>query len=129
MSRARPKVLVVDDQRVLASLCGIILRQAGFDVIVAYSGEEAIQAASSYAPDLVLSDVAMGGMNGVDAVIKILESKPDCKVLMMSGQASTMDILAQARVKGFNFETLAKPFPPPILIAHISRMLTPASCP
>jgi CheY-like chemotaxis protein len=129
VSQAKQKILVVDDYEVVASTLAIILRQAGFETVAAYSGEEAVKTAFSYAPDVLLSDFAMGGMNGVDTAIKILNFHPNCKVLLIAAQTATRHIQEEARAKGFNFEVLEKPIPPPELIESISQLLTSGSLP
>ena len=129
MSPTKGKILVVDDYKRVASTLEIILKQAGFETVVASSGEEAVSVALSFAPDVVLSDFALGGMNGVEAAIKILNFQPNCKVLLLAVQSATMDIQEEARAKGFNFEVLTKPVPPPELIESISQLLTSGSLP
>jgi CheY-like chemotaxis protein len=123
VSPTKRKILVIDDYARVASTFEIILKQAGFETVVASSGEEAVSVALSFAPDVVLSDFAMGDMNGVETAIKILNFQPNCKVLLISGYAGYIDIQAKLRARGFNFEVLAKPIPPPELLAKISQIL------
>jgi CheY-like chemotaxis protein len=123
MRNKRHKILVVDDEHVIASTLATILGYQGYDTATAYSGEEAIQVACSFQPNFILSDVMMGAMNGVEAAIEILRTLPKCKVLFISGNAGYPELLGNARAKGFNFEVLAKPIPPPELLAKISQIL------
>jgi CheY-like chemotaxis protein len=116
------RVLVVDDNRDVAALLTIILGHYGYETATAYSGEEAIQLAASFQPQFILSDVIMGGMNGVEAVLEILPALPHCKVLFISG-AGYMGPLEKARLKGLNFELLQKPFSSRELLDRISRIL------
>jgi CheY-like chemotaxis protein len=60
-------------------------------------------------------------MNGIEAAIRIRESLPKCKVLLFSGQAATADLLENARLRGHEFEILAKPVHPQDLLAKLSR--------
>jgi len=113
------KVLVVDDERMIASTLALILNQAGFDASAAYSGTEAIDAAKSTRPDLIISDVSMPGMNGIDAMILIRAFLPACKILLISGQTSVINLLQCARERGYDFELLAKPIHPSILIEKL----------
>jgi len=101
----------------------MIFESQSYETATAYSGEEAIQVAGSFHPDCIVSDVMMGAMNGIEAVIKILSVLPRCKVLFVSGSAAYCDLLRDARAKGFNFEVLQKPVPPPELLARISQVL------
>jgi CheY-like chemotaxis protein len=116
------KILVVDDERAIAETLALILGYQGYETATAYSGEEAIQLASSFQPDCIVSDVVMGSMNGIEAAIEILGIFPRCKVLFISGNAGYGNLLEKARAKGFDFELLLKPVPPPELLARIEQI-------
>jgi DNA-binding response OmpR family regulator len=115
----KPRVLVADDERVIADTLAMILNQSGFQARVAYSGEKALELASEFRPDMLISDVIMGGLNGIDAAIKIREILPAIKILLFSGQAATADLLEKARMQGYEFEILAKPVHPQDLLAKL----------
>jgi len=112
----RPKVLVVDDERVIADTLAMILNQSGFQARAIYSGEGALEMASSFEPDMLISDVIMADLNGIDAAIRIKELLPKIKILLFSGQAATADLLDNARKQGYEFEILAKPVHPQDLL-------------
>ena len=116
-----PKVLVVDDERVIADTLAIILNQHGYDASAVYTGEEAVEAARAITPDLIISDVVMKDMDGIEAAIRIRQFLPGCKILLFSGQAATADLLESARAKGHEFEILAKPVHPQDLLAKLQR--------
>lgn len=116
---AKPKVLVADDERVIADTLAIILNQSGFDATAVYSGEKAVETAQSLKPDMLISDVIMTDLNGIDAAIKIREMLPSCKILLFSGQAATADLLDRAQGQGHQFEILAKPVHPQDLLAKL----------
>jgi CheY-like chemotaxis protein len=118
-NQAKPKVLVADDERVIADTLAIILNQSGFEATAVYSGEKAVEAAKLLKPDMLISDVIMTDMNGIDAAIKIRKLLPECKILLFSGQAATADLLDRARVQGHEFEILAKPVHPQDLLARL----------
>lgn len=118
-SGARLKVLVADDERVIADTLAIILNQAGFDAKAVYTGLAAVDAAKVTPPDLLISDVIMPDMNGIDAAIRIRTMLPKCKILLFSGQAATADLLESARKQGHEFEILAKPVHPQDLLAKL----------
>jgi CheY-like chemotaxis protein len=124
MLNNRHKILVVDDERAIASTLAVILQHRGYVTATAYSGEQAVQMAFSFQPDCIVSDITMGAMNGVEAAIEILDALPQCKVLFISGNAGYGDLLGKARAKGFDFEVLAKPVPPLELLARISQILS-----
>ena len=115
-NRIKPKVLVVDDERVIADTLAMILNQSGFDARATYSGEKAVELASSFVPDMLITDVIMADLNGIDAAIKIRALLPNVKVLLFSGQAATADLLEKARAHGHEFEILAKPVHPQDLL-------------
>lgn len=115
----KPKVLVADDERVIADTLAIILNQSGFEATAVYSGEKAVEAAQELRPDMLISDVIMTDLNGIDAAIKIREILPSCKILLFSGQAATADLLERAQEKGHQFEILAKPVHPQDLLAKL----------
>jgi len=118
---AKPKVLVVDDERVIADTLAIILNQSGFDASAVYTGTAAVERARSVRPDLIISDVIMPDMNGIEAAINIRKFLPECKILLFSGQAATADLLEAARSQGHEFEILAKPVHPQDLLAKLRR--------
>lgn len=115
----KPKILVVDDERVIADTLVIILNRNGFEATAAYSGESAVEMAQSIHPEMIISDVIMNDMNGIDAAIQIRSMLPKCKILLFSGQAATADLLEKARNQGHEFEILAKPVHPQDLLMHL----------
>jgi CheY-like chemotaxis protein len=116
---AKPKVLVADDERVIADTLAMILNQSGFDAQAVYSGEKALELASTLQPDMLISDVIMADLNGIDAAIRIRALLPDIKILLFSGQAATADLLEKARADGYEFEILAKPVHPQDLLSRL----------
>ena len=116
---ARPKVLVADDERVIADTLAMILNQSGFNARAVYSGEKAVELASTFEPDMLISDVIMDDLNGIDAAIRIRELLPRIKILLFSGQAATADLLEKARAQGYEFEILAKPVHPQDLLTKL----------
>jgi CheY-like chemotaxis protein len=123
VEKAKTRVLIVDNERVIADTLALILRQNGFDASVAYSGEEAVQRALMVHPAVVLSDIIMGEMNGLEAAILICEALPDCKILLFSGQPATADLLLQARRNGRTFDVLAKPVHPSVILEQIQALI------
>jgi CheY-like chemotaxis protein len=118
-NRVKPKVLVVDDERVIADTLAMILNQSGFDARAVYSGEKAVELASTFAPNMLITDVIMADLNGIDAAIMIRALLPNIKILLFSGQAATADLLEKARAKGYEFEILAKPVHPQDLLSRL----------
>ncbi len=116
------KVLVVDDERLIADTVTAILNEHGFEAVGVYNGEEAIQAARRFSPEILLTDVLMPKMSGIDLAIKIREEFPKIPVLLFSGQAATSELMRKAAADGYQFELLPKPIHPMELIAKLRGM-------
>jgi len=121
------KILVIDDEALIAETVMEILNHEGFEATAASTGADAIDLAKVLRPDIVLSDVIMPGLNGVETGIKIREILPSCKIILFSGQAATVDLLEKARQEGHDFDILAKPIKPERLISLI-RASSGLSC-
>jgi CheY-like chemotaxis protein len=114
-----PRVLVVDDEKLVADSLSEILKRFHYDAVAFYSGEAAIEAARQQCPDFVLSDVMMPRLNGVETVLRIQEICPGTRILLLSGNAATADLLQEARSEGHEFELLAKPIHPEELLRRL----------
>ncbi len=117
ISRKKLKVIVVDDEPVIAESLADILNGEGCETIAVSSGAAAVELARHIQPDVVISDVAMPDMNGIETVQRIRAFLPDCRIVLFSGHASTADLLKQARAEGNVFELLTKPVRPAALIS------------
>ncbi len=122
LDNALPRVLVVDDEALIANTIVQILNRSGFIAEAAYGGREAIDAARRITPEIVLSDVLMPHLDGVEAAIAIQKFLPETRIILFSGQAATVEILARARTRGYHFELLAKPLHPIQLIKHLQEI-------
>ena len=117
-----PRILVVDDEALIANTIVQILNRSGFIAEAAYGGLEAIEAARRISPEIILSDVLMPHLDGVEAAIAIQKFLPETRIVLFSGQAATVEILARARARGYHFELLAKPLHPTQLIKHLRNV-------
>jgi CheY-like chemotaxis protein len=122
----RQKILIADDEHVIADTLAVILRRNGFDTVAVYDGAAAVETAETWKPDLLLSDVMMPPMNGIEAAIEICKLLPECRVFLFSGYAAAAALLLDARVKGHKFEILEKPLHPAELIAHLQTVAVPS---
>lgn len=119
---ARPlRVLVVDDEKIIADTLALILKGEGHTVRVAYGGASALSVAEEYKPDLLVSDVVMPDLNGVALADRFFKMCPDCKVILMSGNAATRSLLELAAAHGQNYAFLEKPFRPKQLLALMEQ--------
>ena len=116
-------LLVVDDERLIADSLAWILNLKGFNARSVYSGSEAISHALTNPIDILVSDVVMDGMSGIDAAIEICKLLPNCKVLLFSGNIATADMLKVAHDLGHDFEILAKPVHPSVIIDRLKSMI------
>lgn len=114
------RIFVVDDERCIADTLAAILSKAGYEASAFYNAKTALQEVYFCAPELVISDVDMPGMNGVDMAVCIREHCRGCKVLLFSGRATSADLLHAADTRGYHFELLSKPIHPRDLLAHIA---------
>ena len=114
--------MVVDDEHVIANTLAIILNKSGFEATAVYRAEEAVQTAKTLQPDVLISDVVMPGGNGIYAAIEIRKILPACKILLLSGENSTADLL-EARSQGHEFEIVAKPIPPSALLERLDELI------
>lgn len=119
----RPSVLVVDDESAIADTLAEILKRSGYAAKPAYDGNSALEVALLTPPELLVSDVVLPGMSGIELAITIRRIYPDCKILLFSGQASTEDLLAAARREGHQFTLLTKPVHPLDLLARVADSL------
>ena len=125
VDKRQPVILVVDDEEVVADTLSIILSRAGFATMTAYDGPTALELADAIPPELLISDVAMPEMNGVDLAVTLVNAQPSCKVLLFSGHATSADLLA-ARAAGYSFPLLTKPVHPADMLKRVLACLTTA---
>jgi CheY-like chemotaxis protein len=117
-----PRIFVVDDEYVIASTLAVLLDINGFSARAFTQPGEALSAAHEEAPDLLLTDVAMPGLSGIDLAIRIKALHPGCKILLFSGQARSLDLLEDARQRGHYFRLLAKPVHPSELLLEVEML-------
>jgi len=115
------RVLIADDERVIANSLALILNASGFEARAVYSGERAVELAGELRPDVLISDVILGGITGIEAAIRISKIVPDCRIILFSGQAATADLLDRAEAEGHYFEILVKPVHPKVLLSRLTR--------
>jgi CheY-like chemotaxis protein len=125
----RPVVLVVDDESAIADTLTEILSRSGYASMAAYDGEDALETALVTPPEVLISDVILPGMSGVELAITMRRIFPDCKILLFSGQALTADLMASAKRDGHQFTLLTKPVHPRVLLEHVAEVLAQRGVP
>jgi DNA-binding response OmpR family regulator len=114
--QSRPKVLIADDEPIIAKTLALILKVNGFDAAFALSGEAAVQAARASCPDAVVLDVYMRGISGIETASRIRTLNPGCKTVLISGAEPDPELLAEIASLGVDVDVLIKPFEPTELL-------------
>lgn len=117
------RILIVDDERRIADTSALILQAQGYQTAVAYDAENGIARCQEFHPHLILTDVVMPGMSGIEMAVALRREFPGCAILLISGQAATADMLEMARRQGHTFELLAKPVHPTVLLQRVAQIL------
>ncbi len=115
------RIFVVDDESIIATTLTTILCKSGFLAEAFTNPVDALRTTTEGIPDLLISDVVMPQMSGVELAIRIKAVCPTCKILLFSGQAATVDFLEQARNEGHDFQLLSKPIHPSDLLLAIRQ--------
>ncbi|PYP86759.1 MAG: response regulator [Candidatus Angelobacter sp. Gp1-AA117] len=113
------KIIVVDDEPIIADTLVNILTGEGHDAFAVSDGASAIRWAEMLRPEVVVTDVIMPGLNGVETAKGILKLLPQCRIILFSGQAASTDLVAKAHAEGYVFEILAKPINPDVLLEKL----------
>ena len=115
------KVLVVDDEeRIVQSIAGV-LEDEGFQVTTARSGEEAISVFQKEGTDVILLDIWMPGMDGIEVLKRLKWIAPDCQVIMISGHATISTAMTAVKLGAFDF--IEKPLSLDLLLLTVRRAL------
>jgi DNA-binding response OmpR family regulator len=120
MSRRRPTVLVVDDEPPITELIGGYLAREGYDVMVEADGLAALEAVRSASPDVVILDVMLPGLDGIE-VCRRLRTFSDAYVLMLTARGEEIDRIIGLTVGADDY--LVKPFSPRELVARVKVLL------
>jgi len=121
----KARILVVDDEQISAVTLSAILRETGYETQTAFSGEEAVEVAKAFSPDLLLSDIWMNSMSGIEAATRIAAKLPNLKIMFLSGDATMLDVL-QASPERIVYSFMLKPARVPDLLNAIAYMLPEA---
>ena len=117
-----PVVFVVDDEMVISESLALILRMNGYAARSFTDSVEALEHVHADPPDILISDVIMPRLSGIDLAVQVRALLSGCKILLFSGQASTTDLLDKARKQGHVFTLLSKPIHPTALLQEIGRL-------
>ncbi|MDH2415128.1 MtrAB system response regulator MtrA [Nocardioides sp. CER19] len=110
------RILVVDDDASLAEMLSIVLRQEGFDSRLCGRGDEALDAFHDYRPDLVLLDLMLPGLDGIE-VCKQIRAESGVPIVMLTAKGDTVDVVVGLESGADDY--VVKPFKPKELVARI----------
>jgi two-component system response regulator MtrA len=113
-------VLVVDDDSALAEMLGIVLRGEGFETSFVYDGSTAMDAFRRIKPDVVLLDLMLPGMNGID-VCRAIRSESGVPIVMLTAKSDTVDVVLGLESGADDY--VIKPFKPKELVARVRAQL------
>lgn len=109
----RRSVLIVDDDHLIADTLADILNDSGnFVAVPAYDGPSALEWVRNTGLDILITDVVMPEMNGIELAKAVKSICPKARIVLLSGQAQTRDLTQQAKHDGYFFELWAKPMHP-----------------
>ena len=115
-----PRILVVDDDPSISEMVAILLESEGYEVTVCADGQSVVPLYRAEKPDLVLLDVMLPGMNGVE-VCRALREESDVPIIMMSALTDSVDVIAGLEAGADDYVT--KPFENSVLLARVKARL------
>ena len=116
-----PRVYIVDDEWVIAETLAAILTKNGFHAHAFHNPNQALVRAMDQPPDILLTDVMMPNMSGIEMAIALRRAGNNCRILLFSGQSGALDLLCDARRRGYDFELLDKPLHPMQLLLRLGN--------
>ena len=118
--RVKPRVLVVDDDSALAEMLGIVLRTDGFEPSFVADGSRAMQAFRESKPDIVLLDLMLPGVSGID-VCRSIRAESGTPIIMLTAKSDTVDVVLGLESGADDY--VVKPFKPKELVARMRARL------
>lgn len=115
-----PTILVVDDDPAISEMLTIVLESEGFEPVPVIDGGEAVQKFRDHQPDLILLDLMLPGMNGVD-ICKAIRQESSVPIVMLTAKTDTVDVVLGLESGADDYIT--KPFKPKELVARIRARL------
>jgi CheY-like chemotaxis protein len=122
------RILVVDDDRLVADTLALIFVKSGFDATTAYSADQALESARVFNPNLLLCDVTMPGRDGLALVCDVARELPSCRIIVLTGFYSNLNsVREQSNKLARPVGILTKPCQPADLLREATTMLAAAS--
>lgn len=121
------RVLVVDDDRLVADTLALIFEKNGYHSMAAYSADEALECAREFVPNLLLCDVTMPGRDGLALALDVTREFPSCRIIVLTGfYSNLMSVREHANKMSRPMGILTKPCQPAELLRHVNDILTSA---
>jgi DNA-binding NtrC family response regulator len=121
------RILIVEDERSAAEFLRILLADEGYDVRVSYNGVEALIALEAKPADLVVSDLRMPVMDGLELLTHLVQRWPNLPVIMLTANSDVGDIVEAVQLGAVNY--LLKPAPPALVLSTVGRALAARAVP
>ena len=113
------RVFVVDDEPVIATTLALILMAKGYSAKSFTGPFVSLEAAATDKPDILIADITMPNLSGIQLAVKMREMYPEIHVLLVSGLVSVRDQLADVQMQGRDFEVVIKPVHPEVLLSKV----------
>jgi CheY-like chemotaxis protein len=127
MEMVMQRVLVVDDERLVADTLTLVFSKSGFEARAAYSADDAMECAREFSPNLLVCDITMPGKDGHDLVEEITNQLPSCQIMVLTGFYSNLTrVREQASRLRRPMGILTKPCKPDDLLREAAAMLASA---
>ncbi|MCK4224102.1 MAG: sigma-54-dependent Fis family transcriptional regulator [candidate division Zixibacteria bacterium] len=117
----KAKILVVDDEEIVLKSCRKILEGGGHQVFCALSGQEAFELLEKEPIDIVITDIKMPGMDGMQVLEKVKEKYPDILVIMITGYSTVQSAVQAMKLGAFDY--IPKPFTPDEVLIVVEKAL------
>jgi DNA-binding NtrC family response regulator len=116
-------IVVVDDEKIIAESAAMILRWKGFNVQSFTNPFEALRSIHAKAPDLLLCDIVMPLLSGIELATRVHQECPGCKIVLVTGESDVDQTWETIKARGHDFDLVLKPLHPLELVLRVQMSL------